>query len=42
MGDKKENERYKRLITEIMEKLDTRRLRLAWLFLVGMTGRQEK
>lgn len=42
MGDKKENERYKQLITEIMEKLDTRCLRLAWLFFVGMTGRQEK
>ena len=42
MGDEKENERYKRLITEILEKLDTRRLRMAWLFLVGMAGGQEE
>ena len=41
MGNKKEDEEYKKLIMEILEKLDTRRLRLTWLFLVGMTGGQE-
>lgn len=42
MGDEKENERYKQLITEILEKLDTRRLRMAWLFLAGMAGGQKE
>ena len=40
MGDEKE--RYKQLSTEILEKLDTRRLRMAWLFLVGMASGQEE
>lgn len=38
----KENARYKQLITEILVKLDTRRLRMAWLFLTGIAGRQEE
>ena len=42
MGDEKENERYKQLRTESLEKLDTRRLRMAWLFLAGMAGGQEE
>lgn len=42
MDDKKENEKYKQLITGILEKLNTRRLRMVWLFLVGMAGGQEE